>query len=344
MKRPTLVSLARELGVSRQTVSNVLNAPHLVKPETRERVQAAITASGYRPNVAAQSLRKRRSMTLAMRIYPTLDGINGAVMDRFLHHLVDALRGRGYHLLLVTADSFDDEVEVLRDMHERGRIDGCILTDSHVDDDRPTRLADDGLAVCAFGRPWGRTDEASHIWVDVDGAAGTRKATEHLLRAGHRRIAFLGWTDSSDVGNDRRRGWEDGLRAAGLPGEALELRTESVDRFQAGFEAAERLLSRGADAAVCASDSLALGALEAFRRRGITLFPRAPIVGFDNTPIASASGLSSVDQCVEDAAEALTARFTAHLSRQGPSPTSEAGARLLEPELVVRELGSLFTP
>lgn len=99
MARPTLVSLARELGVSRQTVSNVINAPHLVKAETRERVQAAIEASGYRPNVAAQALRNQRSHTIAMRLYPTLDGgVNGAVVDRFLHHLVQTLRTRGYKI------------------------------------------------------------------------------------------------------------------------------------------------------------------------------------------------------------------------------------------------------
>ena len=89
MVRPTLVSLARELGVSRQTVSIVLNAPHLVRPETRERVAKAIEESGYRPSAAAQALRRQRSLTLALRLYPSTDGINGAVMDRFLHSLVE---------------------------------------------------------------------------------------------------------------------------------------------------------------------------------------------------------------------------------------------------------------
>ena len=113
MRRPTLASLASELGVSRQTISNVLNAPHKVKPATRERIQAAIAAAGYRPSAAARQLRTQRSMNLGMRLFPATDGINGAVLDRFLHALTEAAQSAGYRLPLCCADA--DRADSRRD-------------------------------------------------------------------------------------------------------------------------------------------------------------------------------------------------------------------------------------
>ncbi|GAA1397790.1 LacI family DNA-binding transcriptional regulator [Luteococcus peritonei] len=343
MARPTLVSLARELGVSRQTVSNVINAPHLVKTETRERVQAAIEASGYRPNVAAQALRNRRSMTLAMRMHPTLeDGINGAIRDRFLHHLVVAARAQGYSLLLTTADSFDDEVDVLTEMHVRGTIDGCVLTDTHAGDSRPSRLVANGVPVAAFGRPWGHDER--HPWVDVEGWRGTHAATNHLLEAGHERIGFIGWPGNSDTGVDRRTGWERAMAEHGYGAETGRWQAERVDQIEQGMEAAEKLLDEGVEAFVCASDSLALGALEAVRRRGFEGL-EAPVIGFDNTPVARAMGLSSLDQPVEQAAEVLCRQLVARIAAsQDATGSVEDEHVLLEPTLVVRELAEMYAP
>ena len=341
MARPTLVSLARELGVSRQTVSNVINAPHLVRTETRERVQAAIEASGYRPNVAAQALRNRRSMTLAMRMHPTMeDGINGSIRDRFLHHLVVAAREQGYSLLLTTAQSFDDEVDVLTEMHVRGTIDGCVLTDTHAGDSRPARLLDKGVPVAAFGRPWGH--EEMHPWVDVEGWRGTHAATSHLLERGHERIGFIGWPGNSDSGLDRRSGWERAMAEHGHDADLSRWSAERLDRIDAGLDAAEALLDQGVEAFVCASDSLALGALEAVRRRGFE-GPQAPVVGFDNTPVARAIGLSSLDQPVEQAAEVLCRQLVGLVNPSAES-TPPAEHVLLEPSLVVRELAEMYAP
>jgi DNA-binding LacI/PurR family transcriptional regulator len=113
LPRPTLASLAGELAVSRQTISNVLNAPHKVKPATRERVEAAIAAAGYRPSAAARQLRTQRSMAFGVRLFPASDGINGAVRDRFLHSLTEEDHGAGYRLTLICAESDRDEINEL---------------------------------------------------------------------------------------------------------------------------------------------------------------------------------------------------------------------------------------
>ena len=99
---PTLATVAAEAGVSRQTVSNALNSPDLLRPETLERVQQAITRLGYSPNRAARNLRTRASRLVGLRVEPAVEDSANALMDRFLHSLVESTRDAGYHVLLFT--------------------------------------------------------------------------------------------------------------------------------------------------------------------------------------------------------------------------------------------------
>lgn len=312
MTRPTLVSLANELGVSRQTVSNVINAPHLVRASTRERVQAAITASGYRPSAAAQALRSQRSNTLGLRLYPTTDGINGAVMDRFLHCVVEQAEALGHRVMLLTAADDRAEAELLTDLVERNSIDACLLSATTENDPRIDALQQAGVRFGAFGRPWGHEAGATHLWADVDGRAGMRRATEHLLSRGHEMVGFIGWPEGSGTGDDRHAGWLDALRAA-MPGlDADELEQFSVrlpDGVAEGVAAMAELAERGCDAVVCASDSFAVGAQEVLRGEHENAF--VPVIGFDDTPVARALGLSSIAQPVEQAATLLVRRLLA---------------------------------
>ena len=328
--KPTLVSLARQLGVSRQTVSNALNSPEVVKPETRERVLAAVRSSGYRPSAVGRALRTRRSMNLAYRLYPAVDGINGAVMDRFLHHLVLQAQHHGYRFTLFDSPSYDDELQVLLEQQQAGLIDGCVLTNTDVDDPRPRRLVQSGLPIVAFGRPWGDA-EASHAWLDIDGGVGCEEAVRHLRAAGHERIGFVGWPEGSGAGDDRCSGWLRGM--AGL--NTSELRATADDGVRPGAQATDRLLAAGATAVVCVSDSLALGAAGRFRADGLSA---DAVVGFDNTPVAAAMGLSSIDQPVEQAAEALLRMALAELQKH------ELGARqvLLPARLILRSADATY--
>lgn len=306
MTRPTLVSLATDLGVSRQTVSNVINAPHLVRESTRQRVQAAIEASGYRPSAAAQALRSQKSNTIGLRLYPGHDGINGAIMDRFLHCVVEQAEALGHRVMLFTAVDDDAEVEVLTDLVDRSAIDACLLTGTTADDRRVEALQRAGVRFAAFGRPWGSEDSATHAWADVDGREGVRRATEHLLQRGHEVVGFIGWPEGSGTGDDRHAGWLEAMRAAcpGLDDDEFEQFVVRIDDGIAqGVAAMGELAERGCDAAVCASDSLAVGAQEVLRPGHDNAF--VPVIGFDDTPVARALGLSSLAQPVEDAATLL---------------------------------------
>ena len=265
--RPTLESVASRAAVSRQTVSNVLNAPHLVRPDTIERVRAAIEDLGYRPHRAAQALRTRRSRLIGLRLEPIRDGINGAVLDRFLHALTEEAQTANYRIELFVASDDDDEITQYDQMLVAADVDAFVITGTHHGDPRTTWLAERGVPFVTFGRPWGEPGATvDHPWVDVDGAAGTRAATEHLLEAGHTRIAFLGWPTGSGVGDDRRSGWSAAMIAAGTSSDALvDLDHTGTDDVAVGLAATTRLLARSdpPTAVVCSSDSLALGAMTA---------------------------------------------------------------------------------
>ena len=325
---PTIVTVAQAAGVSRQTVSNVLNAPDKVRPETRRRVQEAVERLGYQPSLVARQLRSRRARTLGVRLEPQRDGLNGWVLDRFLHAVVEVARLEGYRVLVYAAVDEAEEVRAHEELLGGGQVEGFVLHGTHVDDRRVAWLSERGVPFTLFGRP-AADARTSFSWVDVDGAAGTRAATEHLWSLGHRRIGYLGWSDPSGVGDERHRGYRYALANLGVGVEDLRGLDVAVgEGVHSGADGARRLLEQEdpPTALVCASDSLALGALPLARGA------HAAVVGFDDSPVAAAVGLSSVRQPLGPAAAACVQRLVA--TAQGDA-TPPSGA-LLPPDLVVR--------
>ena len=134
--RPTIAAVAAAAGVSRQTVSNALNAPERVRPDTLARVLARIDDLGYRPSVAARQMRTGRSQLLAMRIEPVRDGVNGVVGDRFLHALSEAAQRAGYRMLLCTASGDAAELAEYEQLRATMALDGVVLATTHTGDGR----------------------------------------------------------------------------------------------------------------------------------------------------------------------------------------------------------------
>jgi DNA-binding LacI/PurR family transcriptional regulator len=333
-KLPTVEDVALVAGVSRQTVSNVINTPGIVRASTRERVEAAIAELGYRPHMAARRLRTRRSSTIGIHLDPYAGGISGVVLDRFVHALTEHAGARGMRIQLYAARSPGEEIQRMGELTEGGEIDAVVITGTFHGDPRTRWLAERGVPFVAFGRPWGDDDVAqpAHLWVDVDGAAGTRAATEHLLAIAGPRIAFLGWPRGSGTGDDRERGWREAMAAAGATGERRTCQ-ESVG--EARTLTADLLAEAEVDGIVCVSDSLAIGAHLATAAAG-----RAdlPVVGFDNTPAAEAIGISSVEQLPEQvAAGVLELLMGATGSIVAPRAAAAGEAHVLvEPRLVIR--------
>ena len=152
-RRATLASVASRAGVSKQTVSNVLNSPDIVAPETAARVREAVTFFGYRPHRAAQQLRTRRSRIIALRAENT---IGNKVFDRFLHGVTSAASARDYRLMLYTAQDEAAEMAACDELVERWDVDGVLMTGTRPDDPRPAHPAANRSAVCHLRPPLGR--------------------------------------------------------------------------------------------------------------------------------------------------------------------------------------------
>lgn len=327
--RSTLDSVAELAGVSRQTVSNVINSPEIVAAETATRVRAAIDQLGYRPHRAARQLRTRRSQVLGLRVE---ESNRIGILDQFLHALTDAATALDHRIMLYTAADDDQEIAAIDELVDRWDIDGFILTGTHPGDRRTGHLAGIGVPCVTFGRPWDPSRD--HPWVDVDGAAGTRAATEHLIAAGHSSIAFLGWPEGPGVGDDRLSGWRAALADAGLPiGPIARCRN---DLTEGRLAAAEVLDGPGAapTALVCVSDALALGALAELGARGLRPGGDVAVVGFDDTDAAEVVGLTTLAQPLPEVAEQCIRLLTDRIAGRpvGPAP-------LLVPRLVVRTSG-----
>jgi DNA-binding LacI/PurR family transcriptional regulator len=327
----TLASVARAARVSRQTVSNVLNAPDLVHSSTRRRVEAVIAEQGYRPNRAAQSLRTQASRLLGYAVRPRPALVISSVLDRFLHALTANAEDSGHHVLLFAERPGRSEIDGYAELLARNAVDGFVLSDTDVDDPRPGWLDRRGVPFVAFGRDWSRPDDGH--WVDVDGAAGTRAAVEHLYALGHRRIAYLGWPEGSGVGDDRRAGYLGACAELGVRPVAVAIE----DGYETGHGATSQLLDRGRQAPtafVCVSDGMAMGCLQTLRGRGLRPGHDAGVVGFDDSPLAGLPGveLTSVQQPVETVGEAVVARLLRRLAE----PDAPAEPLLLAPRLAVR--------
>ena len=344
---PTVDDVARLAQVSRQTVSNVLNSPDIVRPETRERVQQAIGELGYRPHASARRLRAGTSSTIGIRLDPVSNGVSGSILDRYLHALTEAADERGMRVTLFVATDVDDEIRHYERLRDGADVDAFILTATQYDDPRIAWLTQERIPFVAFGRPWGAEtrDDPARLWVDVDGQAGVHQATRNLIDRGLRRIGYLGWPAGSGTGDDRRHGWERAMTEhfGSTPAELAALTTATEEGVPSARIAIERLVRGGADVdgLVCASDSLALGAMMAVREAGL---PHFPVIGFDNTPVASAVGLSSVDQRLGDVAAAtLELLMGATGRRVRPHGEAPDGAthRLITPQLVVRRSSHL---
>jgi DNA-binding LacI/PurR family transcriptional regulator len=338
---PTVLDVATAAGVSRQTVSNVLNSPALVRPATREKVESAIADLGYRPHASARRLRTQKSSTLGIRLDPMTDGISGSVLDRFLHALTEQADTKGLRMLLFTATDPDDEIRQFQRLRDGADVDAFVLTSTFHGDPRTEWLIENGQSFVTFGRPWGIDDmnDPQHLWVDVDGRYGLREATTHLLKTGLRRIGYIGWPSPSGTGDDRRLGWLETMReSSGLTAaEIAELEVTTQEGVSFGVAAVRALESvpSGVEGVVCASDSLALGALIGSTRR-------IPIIGYDNTPVAASIGFSSVEQPLDEVATGVLDLLTgAHGGKLSDDAVTDPRHRLVKPRLIVRDVPTL---
>jgi DNA-binding LacI/PurR family transcriptional regulator len=303
---PTLETVAAHAGVSRATVSRVINHSPKVSVEVRAVVEAAIVELGYVPNRAARTLVTRRTDSLAM-IIPEPDAFFFA--DPYLTTMVTevnrALDATELQLVLVMQGAGNDTPEHgrMRRYVTSGHVDGVILVSVHEANPLPGILVGSGIPVVHGGRPTAR--QLIVPYVDVDNVLGARQATEHLLALGRRRIATIAGPADMTAGQDRLSGYRAAVEAAG----AVSVVGRGDFTESSGYDAARALLDADPklDAVFAASDLMARGALRALREGGRRVPDDVAIIGFDDLGVAEACDppLTSVRQPIAQVAREL---------------------------------------
>ena len=295
----TLEEVARVAGVSRATVSRVVNGSPRVSPSVRIDVQAAIDRLSYVPNRAARSLVTRRSDSIAVVITePSGLLFSDPFFPRLLRGVSSELAARDRQLILLMPDSAADESRTA-DYLTAGHVDGAVLVSLHGDDPLPARLTAAGIPIVLVGRP---PKGVRASFVDVDNRQGAQSAVAHLIAGGRRVIATITGPRDMAVGMDRVTGYRDALAEGGLPSDPT---LEAAGDFtqESGAAAMRRLLAARPelDGVFAASDLMASGALAVLAAAGRRVPADVAVVGFDDSPLAATTTpqLTSVSQPIE---------------------------------------------
>lgn len=281
---PTLEEVAQIAGVSRSTVSRVINNHPNVRAETRERVWQAIQECGYQPHAVARSLVTNRTRIVGMVIPETVTTLfTDPFFPLLLQGATEACNTHHYQLLLSLFNDPAGQEKTYQRVMRSGYVDGVIVASASLQDPVIPSLLRDGIPFVSVGR---HPDEQIN-YVDVDNVNGARMAVEHLIQLGHRRIGTITGPLDMTSGQDRLQGYRQALAAHNLPIEE-ELIVEGDFREGGGVTGMQRLLSASPSAVFVASDIMALGALKALREENLRVPQDISLVGFDDIPLASA--------------------------------------------------------
>ena len=325
----TIMDVARTAGVSKSTVSLVLQGSPLIRDATAERVREAVLSLGYVYNRRAAELRQQSSNTVGVVINDLMNPFFAEVLVGIERKLVDA----GYIVLMAhTHEDLDRQHKVLSSMREQNAAGIVICPALGTPRSLPKEIQAWGIPHVVMVRSLG---PGSYDYAGSDNEKGVLMATRHLVTAGHKRIGFLGG-QSGAVYDQRLRGYSKALEAAGLRIDN-RLVVASAPNRPGGREAMAAMLKikPKPTAAVCYNDITAFGALTALGEQGLRAGTDFALVGFDNVVDAAHSNppLSTVDirpsELGEHAATALMARIA--------NPEIKRQVYLAEPRLLLRQ-------
>jgi LacI family transcriptional regulator len=298
----TIKHVAADAEVSLQTVSRVINNEPNVRPSMKERVQASIDKLGYVPSIAAQRMSGSRSYLIlaindrerTIADWRTRQGTDW--VDQMLLGGMLKCAEHGYRMIFELVDTHNDHVE-----RELGATiaalqpDGVILTPPH--SENPLITAFLAKRKIPFARI-GSITPGPGISMTMDDEGSARRATEHLIALGHRRIGFIAGSEEYDLSNWRIDGWREAMDAAGLSRDGLCTRGDFS--YESGVIAANELLDLDAPptAIIASNDQMTLAALDTANQRGLKVPGDLSLISFDNTPVVRFTDpkLTAIDQ------------------------------------------------
>jgi DNA-binding LacI/PurR family transcriptional regulator len=313
-ERPTMEMVAALAGVSKITVSRALRGSDLVRPELRERIARIAGEAGYRMNVAARSLRTRRTQTIAVVIEQLARAdrpITDPLLLTMIGGLLEVLTPADHAMLLTTNDHFLESNAI--------GADGVVVLGQGEGGRSLTQVGTFGLPLVAWGEP---VPGLNVPVIGSDNRQGGRLAAEHLVGSGRKRLLFLGDAQHPEVAG-RLEGVREVLAASEA---ALAGVIPCAFSIESGAEAVQAAIDEGIrfDAIIAVSDFIAAGACDALMARDIDVPGAVAIVGFDDTPIASTHrpSLTSVRQDATAAGRALGEAILALLDGAATPPVT----------------------
>ena len=326
----TLEDIAKISGVSRSTVSRVINGDVNVRDETRERVRKVIQQYDFQPNLAARGLAAGTTSVIGL-VIPM--GVTAIFSDPFFPLLTQgvttACNALDYSVMLWLAEP-EYERRTIHKILYSGLIDGVVVSSMLLDDPIIESLADSKLPFITVGR---HPTNEKISFVDVDNRAGASSAVSYLLSTGRRRIATITGPHNMIAGNDRLDGYYDALREANLPLDDT-LVAEGNFTDAGGYAAMQKLFPARPDAVFVASDSMAMSAIRAIQDAGLSVPTDIAVIGFDDVP--QAARVSPPLTTIRQPTQLIGATAAQTLVDMITHPTREPRRVILPTELIIR--------
>ncbi|MBL7254330.1 LacI family DNA-binding transcriptional regulator [Paractinoplanes lichenicola] len=335
---PTLEDVARMAGVSRATVSRVINGIRNVDPQLHEVVWDAVGRTGYVPNRLARSLVTRRTGTVALVVSDSETHDDDPFMGRFFADpyfgrvvggLMSVLRGKGVQLALQIVGTDDQRKRLVGDLRN-GQADGAIVLSLPPIDPLPRMLTEGGVPAVLIGRP---AEPVPIDYVDLANDTGATLAADHLLARGCQRIAMISGPADVPASSDRIAGFRRSMARRGhgwVPTEPGNFTRDSGETAMRALLTANPEL----DGVFAANDLMALGALAALREAGRSVPADVAVVGFDDSSaaVAASPALTTIRHPLEDMAAEAARLLLARIE----DPAMRVSSVIYEPALITR--------
>ena len=324
----TIKDVARAAGVSVASVSRALNGHDSVTDATRKRIEEVADELHYVPHAGARSLITRRTQTIGV----LLPDLYGEFFSELIRGMDSAARAHGLHLLISSSHGSAAEAGLaLRTL--QGRVDGLLVMAPHTDTGTIAASLPNALPTVLMNT---RIADGNHASLRIDNRGGATAMVEHLVRTGHRRIAFISGPTTNFDAEERLRGYREALTRL-LPGEKESVLAGDFSE-ESGYRAGLRLCAQAdrPQAIFAANDMMALGCLFALTEHGLSVPDDIALAGFDDIPITRfvTPPLTTVRVRIDDLGRRAMERLVSVIEEEGRSTgTSEQ----LDCELVVRQ-------